>query len=626
MLKRLKSLVFVGLALFSGSAYGQIVDDTTRSVYGPTTTRYHFESSLKDNQLTWHFVDTTLLDVHRFNFVDRSGYLYQDLGIIGTAIRPIFFQLPETIGATTGINVFDHYFFSPSEIRYYDTKSPHIKLDIVFAGNGRSTTNVLFTRNVNPNVNIGFHYRRLGIDKQIGATAVRGDRRVLSNSYEFFGSAKSRNDRYKLLANFSRIKHFVFESGGIDTELFSQGAFPSIYSEEALPWLSNAESVELRRNSHVYQQFELKPALQIYHSFDWFLQVNDFIHLQLSQAGSYFDNFFVNNDSTEERQEMSYIQNEAGVKGELGGLFYRAYLKRKDIDFTYKYRDSLDISFPTNFAENYFGFSARYNFDSTMQVGGSGEFLDNGNFKLRGTLQTPIFTGGIESAKYEPSFIQKAYFGNHDAWNNSRGDSAFTAPSAIRIFGESSFRIGKLHLQPKLALTQLSNHIHFRDTIPVQAKDNLQMVSPSLGLRYTFLKRFHLDGEATYTLTTTKDSIDYFPVPELMLSGKLYYFKAFSEQLELAVGFDMNWKSGYVPFNYYPVLQQYYAQASITKVRLPYAFSADFFLDVRMNRGKIFFKLINLRQMATGEGFMTAPFYVGQRNVFDFGFNWIFFD
>jgi len=91
----------------------------------------------------------------------------------------------------------------------------------------------------------------------------------------------------------------------------------------------------------------------------------------------------------------------------------------------------------------------------------------------------------------------------------------------------------------------------------------------------------------------------------------------------MEAGFDAHWHSAYFGDNYYPVLQRYYVQDIL---ELPGAFTVDLFFSGRIGNGRIFLKLINLKQLLTGEGYLVAPYYRGQNSVLDFGFSWQFYD
>src|SRR5690606_8188271 len=163
LLLRMRSLIFfVGLCasfLAAVDAYGQVrpdrrgsrvIDDTTRQVYGPTTSRYFYESDIFYNREVLRPIDTLIRNFHRnANYVQRFGNLYQNLGNMGTAISPIYYQSPDQIGVRTGFHVYDLY-WDADPLRYFDTKSPYTNMQLILGGQGRSITRVTFSRNINP--------------------------------------------------------------------------------------------------------------------------------------------------------------------------------------------------------------------------------------------------------------------------------------------------------------------------------------------------------------------------------------------------------------------------------------------------------------------------------------------
>ncbi|WP_332367843.1 hypothetical protein [Spirosoma telluris] len=71
-----------------------IIDDSTKVIYGPKSTRYVLEDDILNNRQKLYTLDTTMDEVHRFTYVQRSQNLYQDLGTLGTPIRPVFLLVP----------------------------------------------------------------------------------------------------------------------------------------------------------------------------------------------------------------------------------------------------------------------------------------------------------------------------------------------------------------------------------------------------------------------------------------------------------------------------------------------------------------------------------------------------
>ena len=138
---------------------------------------------------------------------------YQDLGNIGTSSRPIFYQVPQVIGATSGFQSYD-VVWDAEQMRYYDTKSPYTKMYVILGGKGRSMTRASFSRNINPRWNFGFNYRALLVDKQVQRQS-KGDRNVRGTYYDLYTAFQTKDSTYRVFANFRRNKLEADEYGGI---------------------------------------------------------------------------------------------------------------------------------------------------------------------------------------------------------------------------------------------------------------------------------------------------------------------------------------------------------------------------------------------------------------------------
>ena len=91
----------------------------------------------------------------------------------------------------------------------------------------------------------------------------------------------------------------------------------------------------------------------------------------------------------------------------------------------------------------------------------------------------------------------------------------------------------------------------------------------------------------------------------------------------MQLGVDFHWKSEYYALGYDPAIRQFYNQNTFK----PQDFSIiDVFLNGKIKRARIFLKYNNLIQAFTGQGYFLTPYYPGQRNVLDFGFDWSFYD
>jgi hypothetical protein len=93
--------------------------------------------------------------------------------------------------------------------------------------------------------------------------------------------------------------------------------------------------------------------------------------------------------------------------------------------------------------------------------------------------------------------------------------------------------------------------------------------------------------------------------------------------MDMQAGFDVHWKSSYNAHGYDPVIQQFYRQDLYAVKDFPVI---DVFFNMKVKSGRIFVKYNNLMQAFTRSGYMVTPFYPGQRNTIDFGFDLLFYD
>jgi hypothetical protein len=597
------------------ASFAQVTDDSTKNVYGAETTFYTTEENIKNNLEAYQVIDTSLNNTHNWDPVNISDYYYQNLGTVGTAMRPVFYEAPNVIGKTSGFGVYDHYIKTPDEFKYFDTKSPYTKLRSVFGGNFRAFIGLDFSRNVNENWNVGFSFRRWTVDKQIGPLQSRGDLNVIAHSYDFQTDYRSPDRKYHLMFNFARTFHKVNETGGIkDTaqvvvfeELFD-------YDQEDIN-LRNAQGGELRQQYHLYHQYKLNKLLQFYHVFDRSNRMNSFLNTNPSANTDvdFFDQFLVRSDSTVDLSRYVYFQNEAGFKGSIGDVFYRFYGKRKDIRFTGKY-----LSTVNPFVENYAGGYARFAPRENWQVEANAEYELNGNYRIGGSLKVPFLTLNASSTQFAAPFFYEQHFGNHDCWQNNFGsEQVQQLGGKLDIKWREYFRI-----QPKLDLKIISNHMYF-DTLamPQQANGIATLIHPGIEAKAQY-GAMNLDVNYIYTLREGEDA-DLFRIPEHFLTTDLYYHKVFEGKLEARIGIEGHYKSTYFADDYDPVIQQFHLQNSF---EVPGYMFFDIYASAKINTAEIFIKFRHLNQDITAGGYFTTPYYTGQERILDFGLTWSFFD
>jgi len=611
----------------------QVIDDTTKQIYGPNTSKYYYENDVFYNRPVLNSIDTFPRNFHRnSSYVQKNNNLYQDLGNIGTAIRPIYYKAPETIGARSGFHSYDLY-WDMEWIRYFDTKSPYTNMQLVLGGRGRSLTRATFSRNINPGWNFGFTYRGLFVDKQIQRKG-KNDRITRSNYYDAYTAFQNTDSTYRIFVNFRRSLHRVNEYGGVRLDLEDSTGLIDYFNINAKPWLTRASSEDLRTNFHLFHQYSIGSGLQFYHTLDRYKQKNKFLDVRNADQDMFYDFIALQaRDSVQDASTIRTFRNEVGIKGRLLKLFYNGYVALRHYNMSYNHLpvDTLDVAKRYRGDELYFGGRMSLDLDSLVQVGGRAEVMlvDNDrNYRIEGSIRSKWFEASLKQMLYRPDFLANAYRGSHDYWDNN-----FTNIESSQLNGYLHYKNSVLSLSPGITFTRLRNYVYFdkvsavdtlQQVLPRQSEGNQILTAPEVRLALTFFRHITLSNQAIYTIFL-ENADQAIRVPELFVNSQLSYANIFfNGNLDMHAGVDLHWKSAYYAPGYDPAIQQFYNQDEFKSPAFPLV---DIFFNAKIKRARIFFKYNNLLQIGEERtGYLPTPYYPGQRNIFDFGFDWSFYD
>ncbi|GGZ26930.1 hypothetical protein GCM10007049_19590 [Echinicola pacifica] len=594
-----------------------LIDDSTKMVYGPKTTLYFQEKNVKFNNMEKTPLDTGLTGFHNFEPVFRSGQKFQDLGNIGSAATPVYYQLPGQIGARSGFEAYDLYYHSPDSMLYFDTKSPYTKLEAFYGGGNRNMLNVAFARNINPRWNIGFNYNTIRARKTLNPNA-RDDNMVEQNSYSLHTNYKSENGKYFLLANFSRMHHKVFEIGGIIPPSVDSTSLYFTY-EDSKVWLSESEATDIRQDYHLYHQYEILKGWQVYHVFDKKKQGLSFFSDLTTSDSAFFDYHdrpgIINSDSTTNYHHFSEVKNEAGFKGDFGPVYYNAFVKFRTGKFT-----SPNFTQDYSFNEVFIGGALRGEINDQWSFEADGEYLIPSGYKISGYFHSPFLDFTYTKTSYKPSAMQERYMGNHYQWENN-----FSNIGADQIKGVIKLDLPNIIVRPSLTLSRVNNHVYFNEVQEAQQADGqAYMISPGIRADITFWKNLRWQSELIHT-TITGDAKDVFRIPSLFIRSRLFFDgPMFDDNLYIQFGLEGRYKSDYFAMSYMPASQQYYLQNDFNVYAYPVL---DAFVDLRINRTRVLFRYNHLNSgFMQEQGYFVTPDYTGLKGSLDLGISWYFFD
>jgi hypothetical protein len=595
----------------------KLIDDSTQMVFGPKTTLYFFEKDVRKNRVEKFEIDTLLNNFHYYEPVPKSGWMYQDLGNVGSAAIPIFYEVPKMIGTTSGFHGYDLYFNAADSMKYYDTKSPYTQMNAFWGGGNRNMLDLAFARNVNSRWNVGFNLNTIRARKALNPNA-RDDNLTEQNSYSLHTNYRSENEKYFLLANFSRMKHTVREQGGIIPPEIDEDSFLFGY-EDAKVWLRNARAIDLRQEVHLYHEYELTKGWQLYHVFDRKKQeVSFFVNLNTSDS-LFFVNFnperFNNQDTTNNRNTFTEWRNEAGFKGDIGPLFYNAFVR-------FRTGSMASPTFPSsnNFNELFLGGALRGEINEQWRFEAEGEYLVPGAFRLQGLFISPWVEASYTKAIYKPTSMQMMYFGNHHQWTND-----FRNIGVDQVKGLMKFDFPNWAIRPNVTINRINNFVFFDESQQAaQAPGGVFMVIPGVKSIFSLGKKFFWESEAYYTLLSGS-SADVFRIPQWVVNSRIYFDSPmFDENLFIQIGIDGRYRSDNFAYNYNPAMQQFFLQNDFNVFAYPVL---DLFINARINRTRVLVRFNHLNiNMMEQPGYFVTPYFTGLRRVLDVGISWPLFD
>ncbi len=423
----LKKLLFTALLFhFFGKTYAQVVNDTVKFLYGTHTTklfdqngvnasklRYYKKDTVfipatdgimlladslltdsmrlvkkriigfdtltkfkKDsillayknrsyrNEYNYFKIDTNVSDIHNYNYIFVKNNIFQNLGMLGTASKPVFYISPVELGVKNGFTIYDHYFTEPKTMHYFNTRSSYTKFEYLANTGDENRIFAEFARNINRFWNVGFSYQRLNSNKQFGKSGRTNDALASNQDFKIFTSGKSKNERYHFMGSFTYFVHKQNEQGGLDRINAKSGPDESpILFDNRVPtniggWggklLSQQARIEPARIDgsiysrdrrivwHFYQQYDaLKEGkLSFFHEFD---HRNQRIRYQDPFAANAFSVNTIKNPSLEDTlffyptkkqtsaidfgSQFITISQKLGVKTQLQNLVAVAYFK-----------------------------------------------------------------------------------------------------------------------------------------------------------------------------------------------------------------------------------------------------------------------------------------------------------
>jgi hypothetical protein len=659
ILKRRAWLLALLLVLSAApfAVQAQILDDSTKVLYGARTTRIIREDDVLHDRTEGRIIDTTLVDFPQTRNWYHDSTFFQDLGHVGTASRPLLWRTNTQLGTRLGRNGFDRYARDPATIPYYDSKSPYTFFRFIQGGFGEQVFELSYTRSINKNASVGLAYERFAANKIYSTNNRSG--LVEHTNFLFFARFQSTDGRYRALFNYNNVRHNAAEPGGIlyqgavangGTETRPADSGPADlfgYSEEQ-PRLTTASNLEHRDGMRLVQTYRLLGrGLTAYHIVDWRRQFNRFRDTQLPTVAANDVVYFrlyperrFSQTATDDRAELQQVENTLGVTGHSETVEYRLYGRQRIASLSAGQLTgnpgTIVELLPGNILtaeqeyNTFVGGTAAFRYKIfAVETAAEYKFFDE--YMLRGSAKLGPLTGEVLSTSYSPTLTQQQFNGNHYRWGSNfdattqvfNGLNNFDNTKVQQLTARFDQTLGRQRLQASAEFVNITDLVYYDESgRPAQYGRLLPLLTVSARHRFN-VGNFYFDNQAYFTRVGNGD-VTELRIPGLIANGKAYYQGyVFKKALFGQIGGEVYYQSTWQPYDYNLSTQQFYVQSRFTSGN--YAI-ADVFLSGDIRTVGFFLKMAYVNQGLGRDGYFPTPYYTGLPRRFQLGVRWQFFD
>lgn len=588
---------------------------------------YFFDSANQILSPVYYPLDTSLHLFHHYQPLQRGGRNYAWLGNTGLAYSNLVFEHILNPESQFGINSYDAYRITPSNLPYYKVNQPFTVLTYS-TGRHREQT---FS---------GRHYQQvlesLGVGAQFNIINSMGsyERQKADNaSFALQALFRSTNQRYSIAGNFINNRFIHRENGGIaNPSEFENNTEPN--RDRMTVRLYAAENQIRESNTSFRQYFHLsnpgrKPKESSLRALSGFgTLVHKFNYQRLAMVyddanprSGFYRNILVDSVRTHDTLVVRTVYNNIQwvlplIEGQslnfkvTSGLAH-AFIHYRSLILNRKYNQLIPFIKPEIQIGNRLVLSALLerttgdyrNNDQEISISGSYASLHQNPFVLEGM---------ISRAAISPGLFYQLYESNHFAWENNFGQ---------QIFNELAFYAKWKGLRSGASFKSI-NGFAYLDTLamPTWYESAFTLTSVFADVHVNW-RKFSFAANITFQHLSDESALR---LPKLMVNPIFSYEQDFFKGALQAMGgiecyFNTSWKAP----AYMPATRSFYLQNSREMGNYPFI---DVFINLRMKRARLFLLLQHVNQGLTGYNYYMIPGYPMPDRAFKFGINWMFFD
>ena len=630
MIDHLKSgclylIIYIGV---SGTLFAQQpspASKTTRPIAGLDSTRLDWTLALTPETSV---EDADTLPDHPFHLYDparREVIDWANLGNVGSAARPLFFQAPARLGLSVGVDAFRLYRLDPEDLRFHQSAKSFSEVFFHQGRNqGETTLRTKFSRTFAKGTNFSLDYRSINYLGQFRY------QRVKNNTLNM-GLHIPVNKRYDLWVIFNKTVMRQQENGGIvSADAFTGADFQGpIAAEVRLPD-NKAVSRIGDQTFFLTQYYQLnrgdKRKVRLRHTLRYTQENYKFSDPNPVRDTQFFSNFLTDRRGVRHYIEMDRLENTV-VLSTFRKSDTLLFSDKLEVGISHRYfniRQEPSTDKVNNvFATGKLGlaFSKRLSLNADVAIGVLG--TSPGEYQLNGELQFGLGKAGalkvgLMSQRYPLSLIQQqVYVTQQSVWNNAN----FVKPIENHLW--AGYALPFIGLKVEGHAFVINNHVYY-DTQGIAKQFGAAISVAQLivqeNLRW---KALHLDN--TLGLQQSNQLDDLLRLPKWFIKNSLYLRgRIFKKNMQVELGADFTMNASFRPQAWQPVTWQWQQHDTLTQKPYP---NLDLFLAFKVKTFRFFVRYDNLSTLWNpGVVNYRTAWHPQQFGALRLGIAWRFFD
>ena len=533
-------------------------------------------------------------------------------------------------------------FLEANQIRYYSVATPVTELYFKTTIKKGQSVDAFITLNTSENLNFSIAYKGLRSEGEyINQLASTGN-------FRFTTSYHTKNKRYFANAHYTYQDILNEENGGITTiEDFESGDANYNNRQRFEVYFNDAKSFLKGKRVFIDHNFRVNSKkginnLYVTHQFNYenkFFEYNQVTvpsTVRNKTVARFGDSFLDSGINDQTRYNKMY--NRVGLIYEntiLGNFMFFA----DDFRSNYYYSRILVFdnqnTIPSSYSQNINSAGGQYEYRHNKW---------NGKFLYSRSITAQSLSNLDAHLKYEWNDDIQLGFQYQNINKLPNNNYNLYQSSYVQYNWSNDFKNEKINsikanaispwINAELQFSVLNDHLYFNDvSSPTQKIARTQIVTPSQydgTINYLSVKasrefkfgKFALDNTVLYQKVDQNDAV--LNVPEIVTRNTFYYTNyMFKKALFLQTGISLNYFTSYYANDYNPVIGEFFVQNDKKIGNYP---NLDFFINAKIQRTRIYFKLEHFNSALTGNDFYASPNNPSRDFTIRFGLIWNFFN